>query len=166
MEPLNLDTQTALARSADLLVEEIDGELVVYDLRTHSAHHLSQTAAAVWRRCDGCTSVAEIGGAIPGSEGGTTGTGVVWLALRELTSAGLLDEDLQFPKDVKTLSRRELLGRAAVLGAGASVAVLTMSVQPAAAAGSCSAIPGTPCQNNGECCSPLTCTGAPNKTCQ
>jgi coenzyme PQQ synthesis protein D (PqqD) len=42
-----------LARSDGLIVQELDGELLVYDLERHRAHRLSETAAFVWRRCEG-----------------------------------------------------------------------------------------------------------------
>jgi len=163
---MNLERQTATCRSADLLVEELDGELVVYDLRTHDAHHLASTVAAVWRACDGRKEIAEIARSVRGPAGDLN-LETVWLALRELRDAGLLEERIDLPGEVRTLSRRALLARAAAVGAGAGVAVLTVSVRPAAAAGSCTSTVGAPCNNNNDCCLPLTCQGTnPNKHCQ
>ena len=42
-----------LARSEELVIEELGDELLVYDESTHRAHCLSATAARVWRACDG-----------------------------------------------------------------------------------------------------------------
>ena len=42
-----------LARSEELVIEELGDELLVYDERTQRAHCLSATAARVWRACDG-----------------------------------------------------------------------------------------------------------------
>lgn len=42
-------------------MQELDGETLVYDLKTHTACHLNETSAAVWRLCDGTRSVADIG---------------------------------------------------------------------------------------------------------
>jgi len=53
---MDANTSIPLARSADLVVEEIDDEVLVYDLTSNQAHCLSATAAAVWRACDGQTS--------------------------------------------------------------------------------------------------------------
>jgi hypothetical protein len=49
-----------LARQADLHVEEVGDDLVVYDHRTQAAHALNPVAAAVWEQCDGTRSPAEI----------------------------------------------------------------------------------------------------------
>ncbi len=42
-----------LARSAGLIVEELDGGLLIYDGTSNLAHALDAEAAAVWRACDG-----------------------------------------------------------------------------------------------------------------
>src|SRR5688500_2189312 len=58
-----------IARRENLLVEEIGGEVVVYDRESDRAHSLNQTAALVWRHADGERSVAELA-ALVGSEFG------------------------------------------------------------------------------------------------
>ena len=45
-----------IARTEDLVVEEIGDELLVYDKLTNIAHSLNATAARVWRACDGYTN--------------------------------------------------------------------------------------------------------------
>jgi len=42
-----------LARSADLIVDSVGDELLVYDSVSHRAHSLNSVGAAVWRACDG-----------------------------------------------------------------------------------------------------------------
>ncbi len=42
-----------LARKADLVTKEVADEVLVYDLKSHKAHCLNQTAALVWKYCDG-----------------------------------------------------------------------------------------------------------------
>ena len=39
---------------------EVDGEVVIYDEATTSMHLLNNAATAVWMRCDGRASLAEI----------------------------------------------------------------------------------------------------------
>ena len=48
------------ARKENLVIEELPGEVLVYDLNLHKAHCLNQTAALVWERCDGQTSVKQM----------------------------------------------------------------------------------------------------------
>src|SRR6476659_4984635 len=49
-----------LARREAIITKEVDSELLVYDVTRDQAHCLNETAAAVWRLCDGRTSVAAI----------------------------------------------------------------------------------------------------------
>ncbi len=48
------------ARQDELVVEELQDETLVYDLKRHKARCLNRTAALVWRCCDGQTSVADV----------------------------------------------------------------------------------------------------------
>ncbi len=51
VEPLLVDARP-LARQG-LLVEELDGEAVLYDLAANAVHYLNQTGYFLWQRCDG-----------------------------------------------------------------------------------------------------------------
>ena len=42
-----------VARTESLIVKEVDGETLVYDLTTDKAHCLNDTATRVWKNCDG-----------------------------------------------------------------------------------------------------------------
>lgn len=54
------NSQIPVARSEGLVIQELPGEVLVYDLETNKAHCLNRTAAAVWKSCDGKNSVADI----------------------------------------------------------------------------------------------------------
>ena len=49
-----------LARHIGLLVEELPGELLIYDLAQNKAHCLNRTAAFVWQQCNGHTTVQQM----------------------------------------------------------------------------------------------------------
>ena len=49
-----------MARQNGLVVQEMPDEVLVYDLDTNKAHCLNNSAALVWRACDGTNSVADI----------------------------------------------------------------------------------------------------------
>jgi hypothetical protein len=137
------------ARSEELVVEELDDQLLVYDLRTDQAHALSADAARVWRCCDGETSVEALG-ASAGVELETTQR-----ALAELESCGLLDSA---PGREQGSTRREATVKLAKLGAAAASAPLIASIVAPAGAGAvvacenvrCSA--ANPCAGSGCCC--------------
>ncbi len=49
-----------LAREAKLVVRQLGDEILVYDLDRDNALCLNQTAAVVWKQCNGERSVVEI----------------------------------------------------------------------------------------------------------
>lgn len=108
-----------LARNTNVVTQEVDGELLVYDMGTNKAVGLNSTAATVWRAADGIRTVSEIG-AMLGLEGRRgEAEDLVWLALELLEKEGLV-EPWSTPEagSMKRISRRELgmrLGVAALL---------------------------------------------------
>ena len=48
------------AKAEGLIVQELPDEVLVYDTARDEAHCLNETVAAVWKHCDGKTTVAEI----------------------------------------------------------------------------------------------------------
>lgn len=111
------------ARRYKLLVRQIEDELVLYDQLTQRAHRLNRTAALVWRRCDGLTTVTETATQLETTLGVAAGQGedLVWVALERLEKAHLLRERLVRPADRPMLSRRDAMIR---LGGAAASAVL------------------------------------------
>ena len=149
------------ARQDELVVEELQDETLVYDLKRHKARCLNRTAALVWRRCDGQTSVAEVAALLEGQLATPTDEAVVWMALDRLGRAHLLSEPVALPADRAEYSRREVvrtLGRAAGISLLPVVASI-LAPRAAAAAScvtSCVGVPKcTPCSPNGcakQCC--------------
>ena len=48
------------ARRSDLIEEELDGEVILFDSRSGNTYRLNQTAFAVWRKCDGHRNTQQI----------------------------------------------------------------------------------------------------------
>jgi hypothetical protein len=125
------------ANDRDVAAEWVDGELVLYDPGTKTAHCLSADAAAVWERSDGSSSLSEI----------ATAAGVelsaVERAVDELQACGLLNEP---PMLARGISRRDAAKKMAKVGGAALLAPLVYSVAvPAAqAAGSTGIANGDP----------------------
>lgn len=101
------------ARSEQLIVKEMDGELAIYDEREHRAHELNATAAAVWQRCDGKTSLADIAARIAAHSELPQDEDIVRMALDQLSRAGLLDQATDVGAGV---SRRQLIRRLGLAG--------------------------------------------------
>ncbi len=124
-----------LARKDDLVVREMPDEVLVYDLKQHKAHCLNKTAAFIWSQCDGETSAAEIAVRVEEEWNKPVGEDVVWLALKQLDSASLLQESLVRPDSGMRVSRRAVM-RKLGLATAATLPLILSVVVPTAAHGS------------------------------
>ena len=141
------------ARADGLVVRELADEVLVYDLDRHEAHCLDRTSAAIWRRCDGRSTPAQIAKGL-GGELSSLDADLVWVALQRLDKAHLLEQRL--PKGHSpALPRRELLKRVAAVG---GLSVLSITVPTPALAATC--IP----KGTGECVD-KACTSARGAQC-
>jgi hypothetical protein len=110
------------------VVEELDGELLVYDGKNKQAHCLSTTAARVWRACDGETDVAGLSAALELTADSVRD------ALDELERTELLDgAGLQVLNgngngNGSGITRRELGKKSAKVGAAVAAAPLILSI--------------------------------------
>jgi hypothetical protein len=139
------------ARKDGLVVEELPDELLVYDLDRHKAHCLNETAALIWKRCDGRTTVAAMARAIEGELNAPVGEEVVRFALDQLDRSCLLEG--WAPRSPKgKLSRREAMRRLG-LAAALAVPVVTSIVAPTAAEAVTCKGSGAICGSSAECCS-------------
>src|SRR5436305_9055964 len=78
-------TRNPLARADNLVIQDLDDEILVYDQTNARAHCLSGVAAQVWRACDGEMAAGDLAAGLELDEA------VVQDALIELQSNGLLD---------------------------------------------------------------------------
>lgn len=108
-----------LARSEDLLIEEVGDELLVYDQHDDRAHCLGPLAASVWRACDGETSADAI------AEKLSSDADSVAMALAQLSDIKLLEGGSVV---VGGMTRRDLGFRAAKVGAAAATVPLIVSI--------------------------------------
>jgi hypothetical protein len=120
------------ARKEGLVIHELAGEVLVYDLERHKAHCLNKTAALVWERCDGKTSVAQLGQQLENELKTRVEEEVVWLAVDQLDKSRLLKEKTTPDIGRIRLSRRELIKRAGV-GAAIALPLVTSIIAPTAA---------------------------------
>ncbi|MFN6963412.1 MAG: PqqD family protein [Pyrinomonadaceae bacterium] len=134
-------SQFPKARKSGLVVQEMPDEVLVYDLNADKAHCLNQTAATVWKACDGNTSIAEIA-RICGAAGNED---LVWLAIDQLSESELLEQNVA--PDFKGQSRREVIKKIG-LASMVAIPVVASLVAPrnALAAQSCNCVNDTECQ--------------------
>lgn len=146
-------TCTPQARVDGLIVQELPGELLIYDQTRNKAHCLNRTAASVWRACDGRTPLDVIAARVIGQEDRELAEQIVCLALAQLERAHLLEGRIPVKPG---LSRRVLLKR---LGQAAAITlpiVASLLAPEAAQAGSYCASLGEMCMSV-PCCTGLVC---------
>jgi hypothetical protein len=134
-------------RQDQLLVEELPGELLVYDLIRNKAHCLNRTAAFVWQQCDGASTVPQIAARLPKELGLPADEALVWLALDRLSQAGLLQHQPTPPIGHRVLSRRDLIVK---LGLAGSLAMLLPVISTANIPAAAAAASPPPCKPTGK----------------
>jgi hypothetical protein len=138
-------SERPLSRKEDLVVQELNGEVLIYDLRKNKAFCLNETSALVWQACDGNNSVSDIGNKV-GSED------IVWLALDELKKERLIEDGTSPVSKFEGMSRRDVIKK---IGIGSMIAlpVVASLVAPTAThAQSCRANDAA-CSASAQCCS-------------
>ena len=115
-------TPTPRSRTEDLLIQDVDGEVVLYDEASDEAHLLNPTTALVWKHSDGETSVAELAARLAQELDVPADEALVESALGELSEAGLLVT----PLETHGLTRRDALRK--MVAAGAFAAALMPAV--------------------------------------
>ena len=152
------NSQCPIARKSGLVVQEVPDEVLVYDLESNKAHCLNQSAAMIWKSCDGNTSVSEIAKLVESQAGGKVTEDFVWLAINQLSENNLLEN--QISSGFEGTSRREVIkkiGLASVI----AIPVIASLVAPqsAMAAASCACVNPAACAPQAGCPSTTTCNG-------
>ena len=143
------------ASKDQLLVKELPNETLVYDESTHKAHCLNQSAALIWKHCDGRTSVAKLAKLLGQETKSEASEPTVWLAIHQLRASHLLEQPTAIPGI--NMSRRDVaraLGIAAI-----AVPLVTSIIAPTAAeAASCISQSQDCTVGSTPCCAGLTCS--------
>jgi hypothetical protein len=101
--------QRPKSRQSDLVIQELDHEVLVYDLNTHRAFCLNEPSALVWQACDGKTSVSEIAQAVSSKLRLEINEDFVWLALDGLKKEQLISNGDEITSPFSGISRREVI---------------------------------------------------------
>jgi hypothetical protein len=148
--------QFPVARKSDLVIQELQEELLVFDLKTNKAHCLNETASAVWKLCDGRNTVDDIARTFKMRTGADVPENLIWLAIDQLNDKNLLENKLE--AKFAGQNRREVLKKIGLAGVIALPIVASITAPTAALAVACSGVvsdctgcdDGTPCDVNGD----------------
>lgn len=147
------------ARKNKLIVKELSNEVLIYDENNHQAHCLNETAALVWKFCDGRTSIPKMRHLLEKEMSLAVPEQTVWLALKQLEASRLLDVPARPPTQIPHTSRRAVM-RTIGIAAVALPLITSINASAAVAAASCRAS-GQSCTGSpqGTCCPGLFCNG-------
>lgn len=148
-------SQIPVARKEGLVVQETTDEVLVYDLTSNKAHCLNQTAATVWKSCDGTNTISDIGKLLETEAGAAVNEDLIWLAIDQLNEKNLLEK--QVVPQFAGRSRREVIkkiGLATVI----ALPIVASLTAPASALASSSCV----CVVPGDCISQTTCPSTVN----
>jgi len=143
-----------LARKTRLVVKEVGGELLIYDLDRDQAHCLNDTAALVWKHCDGKNDAATIAIQREKKLKTSIDESVIWYALSQLSKDHLLEEPVAAPSVFAGMNRRQMM-RALGVAAVVAVPVVTSIVAPTPAQAVSCLPSGASCVSSSQCCSGL-----------
>lgn len=135
-------------RTANLVVQELDGEMLIYDLSIDKAFCLNETSARVWSLCDGTRDQSEVAAELQRTAGKDAAFGVVGLALSQLADQHLLENHDEVQAAAPALARREMMalaGKALVIGLPLVSTLMVPSATMAQSAATCSGNSGTTC---------------------
>lgn len=157
------NSKKPVSRKENIVVQDLDDEILVYDLNKHKAFCLNGTAAFVWQMCDGKNDIGQISKGLAKKTKSTVNEDLIWLAIEQLKKDNLLANPDQLVSGFEGMNRREVIKR---IGLGTMVALpmvagitAPLSVN-AASLGRC----GTACTTNANCASPSTCGAAPTSS--
>jgi hypothetical protein len=142
-------TNNPLSRQSDILVQDLENELLIYDLRLNKAYCLNHTSALVFQLADGAKTVSEISELMNQKLGILVSEDLVWLALQDLEKENLLGNSEELTDVLANLSRREIAKKVG-LASMAALPIIASVIAPSAAAAQ-STSPSVRCLSPAEC---------------
>jgi hypothetical protein len=133
-----------VSRKKDIIIQEMAGETLVYDLLKDKAFCLNETSSFIWQLCDGTRSLRTIAEVLSRQLKTQVSEDVVWLAIDQFKKDGLLEDNNVVIQHSFGMSRREVIKKVGIASA-VSLPLISVIVAPVAAQmGSCLP-PNTPC---------------------
>ena len=146
-----------LSKREDVVIQELPGELLIYDLSNDRAFCLNETSAYVWKHADGEKSVAELRRLMERDFKAAVREDLIWLALEQLGRDGLMETETA--AEFVGVSRREVI-RQIGLSSLIALPLIASLASPVHAVGCpfSNQVTPTQCSNNNPGCDTRTCT--------
>jgi Coenzyme PQQ synthesis protein D (PqqD) len=153
------------ARRSGLIIKEVDNEILIYDQESNRAHCLNQTAAKVWKYCDGETTLAEACSSLSHDLETQVDEKLVWYAVDQFSKDNLLEKETELPAFVIAGMNRRQLVRTLGLAAIVAVPLVTSIIAPAPVQAATCRGSGVVCTTGAQCCSGLCACASPAPGC-
>ena len=134
-----------LGRKTDIVVQEMNGEVLIYDLKDNKAFCLNETSALVWQMCDGEKSVSAISNDLSKKLKSPINEDLIWLAIDQLKKENLIANGEELPNNFEGMNRRDVIKKVG-LASMIALPVISGLVAPTAinaASVACDASPTT-----------------------
>ncbi len=155
-----------IARKNNIVVQEVNDETLIYDLKTNKAYCLNETSALVYELCDGTRDAAEISNEMSVRLKTLISEEFVWLALDQFVREELLENVAASNDSFGSMSRREVIRK---VGFASVVALPMVSSLVAPSANMAQSAPLLPlhsvCTMDPECASGNCVNGFFGMTC-
>jgi hypothetical protein len=151
---------TPKSRKENLVIQELEDEVLVYDLVKNKALCLNQTSALVWQASDGSRTIADITDFVGKQLKSQVSEDLVWLAIDQLSKDNLIENKEDFKENkFAGLSRREAVRKLGMASLVALPVIASLTAPVAAQTGTCNNVSCNctgPRQPDGSCTS-TTC---------
>lgn len=98
-----------VSRKSNIVVQDLENEVLIYDLTINKAFCLNETSGLVFALCDGTRTVAEISDEMSKRLKTLVSEDLVYLALNELRKNNLLENSEDLTDHFAGMSRREVV---------------------------------------------------------
>jgi hypothetical protein len=149
-----------VARVSQVVIQDLENEVLIYDLTINKAFCLNETASIIYKACDGATTFDEVRNRHDFTDN------MIFFAIDELKKENLIESGEEYNSPFKGLKRREVIKK---IGFSSLIALpLVASIVAPSALNAASGAPagggfGTACTGNnsqGTCQPLLTCCGS------
>lgn len=98
-----------IGRKDEIVVQNLDGEVLIYDLKINKAYCLNETSALVWQMCDGNNSVSDISQELGKKLNASATEDLVWFAIDQLKKEKLIANSEELANNFEGLNRRQVI---------------------------------------------------------
>ena len=79
-----MNKNTPRSKKDNIVIQEVENELMIYDLSNNEAFCLNETSALIWQLCDGKNNISEIANELEKKFKTPINEYLVWLGLDQL----------------------------------------------------------------------------------